>query len=151
MAPRRLSSRIVTERPLQRVGGARVGGATALAQLRNDATPRLSGTILAELELDPRALDAEPDRREPVKRAEIQRVVGGHRAEAAFGLVAAEQANLLRGHEIGCLPVLDGKKLVGIVTTTDMLDLIGRGFEHPIRAPKRSTNRKQRRTLRSAA
>jgi CBS domain-containing protein len=40
-------------------------------------------------------------------------------------------ANLLRGHVIGCLPVIDGKKLVGIVTTTDLLDLIGRGAERP--------------------
>ncbi len=36
-------------------------------------------------------------------------------------------ANLLRGRGIGCLPVLDDDKLVGIVTTSDLLELIGRG------------------------
>jgi CBS domain-containing protein len=40
-------------------------------------------------------------------------------------------ANLMRGQTIGCLPVMDGKTLVGIVTTTDLLDLIGRGAERP--------------------
>ena len=40
-------------------------------------------------------------------------------------------ANLLRGSNIGCLPVVDGKKLVGIVTTSDLLALLGK------RAPAR--------------
>lgn len=38
-----------------------------------------------------------------------------------------QAANLMRGRSIGCLPVLQGKRLVGIVTTTDLLELIGRG------------------------
>ncbi len=36
-----------------------------------------------------------------------------------------QAANLLRGHSIGCLPVLDGGKLVGIVTITDLLEILG--------------------------
>jgi acetoin utilization protein AcuB len=43
-----------------------------------------------------------------------------------------EAANVLRGRAIGCLPVVDGARLVGIVTTTDLLDLIGRGAERPV-------------------
>jgi acetoin utilization protein AcuB len=43
-----------------------------------------------------------------------------------------EAANLLRGHVIGCLPVVDAGRLVGIVTTTDLLDLIGRGAERSV-------------------
>jgi acetoin utilization protein AcuB len=35
-------------------------------------------------------------------------------------------ANLLRGHNIGSLPVLDGDRLVGIVTVSDLLELVGR-------------------------
>lgn len=42
-----------------------------------------------------------------------------------------QAANLLRGHVIGCLVVLDGERPVGIVTTTDLLDLLGRGAEKP--------------------
>jgi acetoin utilization protein AcuB len=41
-------------------------------------------------------------------------------------------ANLLRGNRVGCLPVVDGGRVVGIVTTTDILDLVGRGAERPV-------------------
>jgi CBS domain-containing protein len=59
-------------------------------------------------------------------------------------------ANLMRGHRIDCLPVLDRGKLVGIVTTTDLLDLLGRGVDRAtpaVRASKhyRVPHRKQRR------
>lgn len=37
-------------------------------------------------------------------------------------------ANKMRGRGIGCLPVFDQDKLVGILTVTDLLDLIGRGL-----------------------
>jgi CBS-domain-containing membrane protein len=36
-----------------------------------------------------------------------------------------EAANLLRGRSIGCLPILEKRRLVGIVTTTDLLELVG--------------------------
>jgi CBS domain-containing protein len=36
-------------------------------------------------------------------------------------------ANKMRGRGIGCLPVFKQEKLVGILTVTDLLDLIGRG------------------------
>ena len=38
-----------------------------------------------------------------------------------------QAANLLRGHAIGCLLVMEGKHLRGIVTITDLLELLGRG------------------------
>jgi CBS domain-containing protein len=41
-------------------------------------------------------------------------------------------ANLMRGRNIGCLPVVDARKhVVGIVTTSDLLELIGRGTDRP--------------------
>lgn len=48
-----------------------------------------------------------------------------------------EAANLLRGRSIGCLPVLRKGKLVGIITITDLLELIGRGAERPVAKGKR--------------
>lgn len=36
-----------------------------------------------------------------------------------------QAANMLRGRTIGCLPVMESSKLVGIVTVTDLLDLVG--------------------------
>lgn len=38
-----------------------------------------------------------------------------------------QAANLLRARTVGCLPVLDAGKLAGIVTLTDLLELLGRG------------------------
>lgn len=33
-------------------------------------------------------------------------------------------AQMMRGEMIGCLPIVEGKELVGIVTTSDLLDII---------------------------
>jgi CBS domain-containing protein len=50
-----------------------------------------------------------------------------------------QAANLMRGRWIGCLAVVDGPTPVGIVTTTDLLELIGRGVERPIERSTRWT------------
>ena len=42
-----------------------------------------------------------------------------------------QAANLMRGRYLGCLPVVDGGKLVGMVTTSDLLELLGRGAIAP--------------------
>mgnify|MGYP006270531107 CR=1 FL=1 len=44
-----------------------------------------------------------------------------------------EAARILRAHSIGCLPVLDGDDLVGIVTVTNLLDAVIRltGLQKP--------------------
>jgi acetoin utilization protein AcuB len=47
---------------------------------------------------------------------------------------AREVANKMRGRTIGCMPVVENNKLVGIVTTSDLLELIGRGLQRM--APK---------------
>jgi len=54
-------------------------------------------------------------------------VVAGHPE-----MTLRQAANQLRGRSIGCLPVMENDRLVGIVTTTDLLELIGRGQEHPV-------------------
>ncbi len=77
-----------------------------------------------------------------------ERDVGGPRGAAPGGTVGAvmsrgivsvpsdatlrQAANLLRGHVIGCLPVIEDDRLVGIVTISDVLDALGRG-EAPMR------------------
>ena len=43
-----------------------------------------------------------------------------------------EAANLLRGRDVRCLPILQGKKLVGVVSVTDLLELIGKGVDRPV-------------------
>jgi acetoin utilization protein AcuB len=62
-----------------------------------------------------------------------------------------QAANLMRGRGIGCLPVLEDGALVGIVTTTDLLDLIGRGAERPVTESKRWTLARRGATRRATA
>ena len=59
-------------------------------------------------------------------------------------------ANLMRGRTIGCLPVVDGERLIGIVTVSDLLEALGRGIDRPVKeirrmATHRVPHRKQRR------
>lgn len=49
-----------------------------------------------------------------------------------------EAANLMRGRTIGCLPILDRGKLAGIVTVTDLLNLLGKGAERPAPTSRRT-------------
>lgn len=42
-----------------------------------------------------------------------------------------QAANLMRGHTIGCLLVVQDEELLGLVTTTDLLDQLGRGATRP--------------------
>ncbi len=39
-------------------------------------------------------------------------------------------AKLLRRRNIGCLPLVDHGRLVGVVTTSDLLELVGKGVLH---------------------
>jgi acetoin utilization protein AcuB len=47
-------------------------------------------------------------------------------------------ANLMRGHTIGSVVVIDKGKPVGIVTTSDLLELLGRGAIRPTPVAKRA-------------
>jgi acetoin utilization protein AcuB len=63
----------------------------------------------------------------------LSEIMTGHVVTAVPETTVRQAANLLRGRTIGCLVVLDGgAKPVGIVTTTDLLELLGRGAERPI-------------------
>jgi len=49
-----------------------------------------------------------------------------------------EAANLMRGHAVNCLPVVDRHgHLKGIVTIVDLLELLGRGTDRPMEAAPR--------------
>jgi CBS domain-containing protein len=48
-------------------------------------------------------------------------------------------ANIMRGQTIGCLVVTDRDRAVGVVTTSDLLDLIGRGFDRTVARTTRWT------------
>jgi predicted transcriptional regulator len=42
-----------------------------------------------------------------------------------------QAAHLLRARTIGCLPIVENSKLLGIVTLTDVLELLGKGNRVP--------------------
>jgi CBS domain-containing protein len=42
-----------------------------------------------------------------------------------------QAANLMRGRTVGSLPIVENERVVGIVTTTDLLDQLGRGATRP--------------------
>ena len=47
-------------------------------------------------------------------------------------------ANVMQGRTIGCVPVVEGKRLVGIVSVSDLLQLLGRGIERPVKPSRRT-------------
>lgn len=53
---------------------------------------------------------------------------------AAPEMSLARAAALLREHRVGCLPVVDGKRLVGIITTSDLLGYLAGEPRRPARA-----------------
>ena len=59
-------------------------------------------------------------------------VVSGHPE-----MTLRQAANRLRGRSIGCLPVMEDDELVGILTTTDLLEVLGKGVERPAAKGKR--------------
>jgi acetoin utilization protein AcuB len=50
-----------------------------------------------------------------------------------------QAANLMRGRSVGSLAVLEGSKLSGIVTVSDLLELLGRGADHAVEKRRRWT------------
>jgi len=55
-----------------------------------------------------------------------------------------EAANLMRGNRVNCLPVFERGRLAGIVTSLDLLALVGRGVERPVPHPDRPTVKHRR-------
>lgn len=54
-------------------------------------------------------------------------------------------AGMMTGHAIGSLPVVEDGRLVGILTTADLLTLISKGSTHPAPQKERLTRRAIRR------
>ena len=65
-----------------------------------------------------------------------------------------QAANLMRGRTIGCVPIVDRGRLVGVVTVSDLLEVLGRGIDRPAQparpsATHRAPHRKQTRASRA--
>jgi acetoin utilization protein AcuB len=83
----------------------------------------------------------------------VSAVMSTRLATATPNTTVREAANLLRGRSVGSLPILDGGRLVGIVTISDLLTLLGRGAERPVAESTRWTLRRRgpRRRISQAA
>jgi acetoin utilization protein AcuB len=85
---------------------------------------RVAG-ILSERDLGgDQGVQARPDR--PVRELMTPDVVS-----ATPATTMRQAANLMRGRTIGCLLVVQDEELLGLVTTTDLLDQLGRGSTRP--------------------
>ena len=73
--------------------------------------------------------------------ARVEDVMFRHVVSGTPHLTLREAANLLRGRTVGALPILEGERLVGIVTISDLLDLLGRGAARPVPSSRRWTPR----------
>lgn len=73
----------------------------------------------------------------PGRAQAVEDIMVSPAVTAAPEMTLRKAANLLRGRTIGCLPVMQDHELVGIVTTTDLLELVGRGVERPTTKGKR--------------
>ena len=75
----------------------------------------------------------EPDFRETHRVADV---MNPHVVTATPDMPLKQAANIMRGRSIGCLPVVrPGRpdRLVGILTISDLLDVLGRGVDRPSR------------------
>jgi acetoin utilization protein AcuB len=61
----------------------------------------------------------------------IESVMSGPVITASRNTTVRRAANLLRGHRVGCLPVVEDGRPVGILTVSDVLDLLGKGATRP--------------------
>jgi CBS domain-containing protein len=54
-------------------------------------------------------------------------------------MTVRQAANVMRGRSIGCLVVVESGHAVGIVTVSDLLGLVGRGFDRGVVRTTRRT------------
>ena len=69
-------------------------------------------------------------------------------------MTVRQAANLMRGRSIGCLVVGESARVIGIVTVSDLLELVGRGLDRGAMTTKRWTLKHRaphRKSHRSAA
>ncbi len=71
------------------------------------------------------------DREEARKVRPVAAMMTAYAVKAVPEMPVKQAANVMRGWNIGCLPVVDGGQLVGIVTVSDLLRIVAEGAEKP--------------------
>ena len=83
------------------------------------------------------------DREEARKVRPVAAMMTAYAVRAVPDMPVKQAANVMRGWNIGCLPVVDGGSLVGIITVSDLLRLVSEGGEKKSAAPRKSTSRRK--------
>lgn len=71
----------------------------------------------------------------------VQDLMNTHLITAESNTTLKDAANLLRGHAIACLPIMEEGQLAGILTISDLLDALGQGIDSQILNKERRTVR----------
>jgi CBS domain-containing protein len=114
-----MSSPVEVIGPKSTAGDARARMARARIHHLVVATGRDIVAIVSERDLDGLAPDASVDQ-----------VMSAPVITASASTTVGDAAKLLRGHAIGCLPVVERGKPIGMVTVADLLTLLGKGSIH---------------------
>ena len=83
------------------------------------------------------------DREEARKVRPVAAMMTVYAVRAVPDMPVKQAANVMRGWNIGCLPVVDGGSLVGIITVSDLLRLVSEGGEKKSAAPRKSASRRK--------
>lgn len=84
------------------------------------------------------------DREETRKVKPVSAMMTAYAVKAVPDMPVRQAANVMRGWNIGCLPVVEGGALVGIVTVTDLLRLVAEGTAKPPAAEGKATRESSR-------
>jgi CBS domain-containing protein len=82
------------------------------------------------------------DREDARKIRPVAAMMTAYAVKAVPGMPVRQAANVMRGWNIGCLPVVEGGKLVGIVTVSDLLRIVAEGIDRDAPAPKKAAGKK---------
>jgi acetoin utilization protein AcuB len=82
-----------------------------------------------------------PRGRESREGRQVRELMTPSVVAAAPATTVRQAANLMRGRSIGCLPIVENGALRGIVTVTDLLELIGKGAQRPTARAQRAVLR----------
>ena len=63
--------------------------------------------------------------------ANVEDAMHRHVVTGTPEMTVRQAASLMRSRAEGALPIMAGQKLVGIVTVSDLLDVLGRGVDRP--------------------
>jgi len=99
-----------------------------------DARARMVGARIHHLVVasgrDIVGIVSERDLDEAAPEATVRPLMSSPVITAPADTTVADAAKLLRGHDVGCLPVMERGRPIGMVTIVDLLTLLGKGAIH---------------------